>query len=1242
MEQSINSIKIGHFNVRSAHDMSDLVTLSKANGYDFLLLSEVNPRFKRLDNSAVAIHSTNTKLSTCIIALNHSIAYKIKTRKEYFVSIALENINLTLSASYIRPLQRGNFGFDQILQGISQCNTPHIIAGDVNARHQSLGDAISNERGTDLITALSIHGWQIMNTHGVYTFDAHLGKSINDWCFHSASMTHRYKWSIDHDFDGMSDHSLCQCIISLDTTLSINTNMYFQTHVSTNRFIKYILQHTKDTDISQWHTHFVNAANAATYQTEIKSRPKFWTPELIRNKNKLNKEKAKLMQLKLPTTATRYVRWREAVTEHRTRLREASIKHWEKLLQSQAQVARQMKKARGQLIETLVDNEELITDGRDVGEAILNHHFPYSPPESFDDLTTDRENDCLFNHHELKRALQSFAEGRCPGEDHITIQTIKIWYSRDPQYLLDLFNFWYAQQTYPDELKDCLILPIKKDKNATNTPSNIRPIGLLMVIGKVYEKLLDSRLRYHLFTNNHISPQQHGFRSGHSTLNALDEINEAAHNDAYHYRTIISWDISGAFNNISQRSIIAALAKTNLHQNTYETIKSYLSNRTVSIIIKGHKTTSPMNKGVVQGSKLSPTLFILALNEILTSVGNYASKLDSNTEFASVTAYADDITVVVGCKNNHLQNFSTINHIMNIITTGLRKIGLNLARHKTQMLHLKRPDLGPTAFIDNTIIAPKYHIKILGIIFDQHLNFNEHLNYAIKKGYTAISSLQIITRRKQRIELSTIKTLIVTVIAPRISYGSSIWLNHSMNQALRPLNRALARAATGCWSTASYCSSIILLPTLPIYWLAEINAKMEEALLNNKYNDYTITRKLDSSKEYHPSIDYSIPITGYIKNQEDMTLITDPLRLFTDGSKYTHNNTTVVGASVIIMQYNTVKFQQRYKLTQETSVFEAEWFAIQQALELISKLPDNQTVHLLSDSLSCLHALASERFTNTTVDMLKRKIFQLKSREINVCLWHSKAHIGIIGNEAADSAAKSAAIDGNAASITIKNSKQIRKLITADIMPLINKEYINHKMGYTIKSFCENIFDRRRALMVINRASAKIYSGHINTLHHLTRMSSYDNAQCQCGETQDIIHILTRCVLLRDNNHIFARKVGLDTNLLGGTWTVLSNTRAFHAYIAERAPSLIHEVETMNRRILDDTYCLRRLAALECKSSVTGEKRRSTGVATSQINSKKQRRLTTFISERRKHNLDISSNSSSETCWPILKKLRTQ
>ena len=74
-----------------------------------------------------------------------------------------------------------------------------------------------------------------------------------------------------------------------------------------------------------------------------------------------------------------------------------------------------------------------------------------------------------------------------------------------------IFNESITLGTFPDKLKWARVIPVYK-KGAHNEPSNYRPISLLSVFGKLFEKLMFKRLYEYLDNLNTFYPLQFGFR----------------------------------------------------------------------------------------------------------------------------------------------------------------------------------------------------------------------------------------------------------------------------------------------------------------------------------------------------------------------------------------------------------------------------------------------------------------------------------------------------------------------------------------------------------------------------------------------------------------------------------------------------------------------------------------------------------------------------------------------------------
>ena len=69
------------------------------------------------------------------------------------------------------------------------------------------------------------------------------------------------------------------------------------------------------------------------------------------------------------------------------------------------------------------------------------------------------------------------------------------------------------------------VIAIRK-KGSTDNPSNYRPMSLLSVFSKIFEKLLHKRLYSFLEVNEIIHTLQIGFRKKHSTTHTLISMTE--------------------------------------------------------------------------------------------------------------------------------------------------------------------------------------------------------------------------------------------------------------------------------------------------------------------------------------------------------------------------------------------------------------------------------------------------------------------------------------------------------------------------------------------------------------------------------------------------------------------------------------------------------------------------------------------------------------------------------------------
>ena len=107
-----------------------------------------------------------------------------------------------------------------------------------------------------------------------------------------------------------------------------------------------------------------------------------------------------------------------------------------------------------------------------------------------------------------------------PGWDLINSKIIADSIENLVNPLKHVLNLSLKKGVFPKELKIAKVIPLHKG-NEANIVSNYRPISLLPVISKIYEKVMYSRLISFLETFKLLYELQFGFRKDHSTCSAL-------------------------------------------------------------------------------------------------------------------------------------------------------------------------------------------------------------------------------------------------------------------------------------------------------------------------------------------------------------------------------------------------------------------------------------------------------------------------------------------------------------------------------------------------------------------------------------------------------------------------------------------------------------------------------------------------------------------------------------------------
>jgi hypothetical protein len=121
------------------------------------------------------------------------------------------------------------------------------------------------------------------------------------------------------------------------------------------------------------------------------------------------------------------------------------------------------------------------------------------------------------------KKLKAINERKAADLDKIPCKLLRIAAEIVAPSLTQIFDKTISTSIFPTDLKLARVTPIFNKKGKKDDMNNYRPISVISVVEKIFEKLTFERLYEYLNNNKLISASQSGFRSLHSTLTALIE-----------------------------------------------------------------------------------------------------------------------------------------------------------------------------------------------------------------------------------------------------------------------------------------------------------------------------------------------------------------------------------------------------------------------------------------------------------------------------------------------------------------------------------------------------------------------------------------------------------------------------------------------------------------------------------------------------------------------------------------------
>lgn len=654
-----------------------------------------------------------------------------------------------------------------------------------------------------------------------------------------------------------------------------------------------------------------------------------------------------------------------------------------------------------------------------------------------------------FTMRELKLSLNKSNEQTSVGPDGLPYAFFTNLNELNLSTLLIAINNLWSNHTFPEEWFRSLIIPILKPGKDRLSANSYRPISLTCCVCKLVERMVNTRLMYFLESNQLLDPFQSGFRGNHSTADNISRLisDVQAGWELRHPTVAVFLDLTSAFNKVHRSTMIYKLHEIGIRGNMAHFLCQFIQPRYFRVRCQSTESNVyRLEHGVPQGSVISPTLFLIAINDIFLSLPRSLLSI-------RYSLFADDLAIW-SSHRNCVNSFSALQRAIDHCVGWCHKWGFFLSAPKSTMLIFKRgclPPLDNRPKIKGIVVPLSRNHKFLGITLDSGLTFQAHVETIRTRCLKRLNVLRCLSGYSWGSDRKTLTTLYIGLIRSTLEYNCFLFstVSVSLCKKLEVIQSTCLRLITGAFRTSpvlalradTYIPALadrrnfllirfflktLTVPNHPARAALEANRPNTRRPLRRSpfltdavkqaqralhlprirvaqnpplspfwlYNDLSVEFLLSSRKSD------SSPAEVQMAFQEYKNLHNDSVFFYTDGSAHGKQ----VGAAA-----TGPGFELKTRLPDYSTVFSAEVYAVREVLLHIKSRRVPQAT-ICTDSKSSLEALLKiDDISHPGVYQLHKLALSLADNQQVTFLW-IPGHCGIAGNVLADALANESAL----------------------------------------------------------------------------------------------------------------------------------------------------------------------------------------------------------------------------------------
>ncbi|KAI5623886.1 hypothetical protein C0J50_16567 [Silurus asotus] len=315
----------------------------------------------------------------------------------------------------------------------------------------------------------------------------------------------------------------------------------------------------------------------------------------------------------------------------------------------------------------LTSEESVLRRWREYFEQLMNEENQRE--RRLDDVELVKQDVDRISKEEVRAAIKRMKSGKSVGPDDIPVEAWRCLGEMAVEFLTRLFNRILEGEKMPEEWRRSVLVPIFKHKGDVQTCSNYRGIKLISHTMKLWERVVEARLREEVT----ICEQQYGFMPRKSTTDALFALRMLMekYREGQKELHCVFVDLEKAYDRVPREELWYCMRKSGVSEKYVRVVQDmYEGSVTAVKCAVGTTDWFRVKVGLHQGSALSPFLFAVVMDRLTDEV---------RQESPWTMMFADDI--VICCESRE-----QVEKSLERWRYALERRGMKLSRSKTEYM----------------------------------------------------------------------------------------------------------------------------------------------------------------------------------------------------------------------------------------------------------------------------------------------------------------------------------------------------------------------------------------------------------------------------------------------------------------------------------------------------------------------------------------------------------------------------